>query len=260
LEQFEANSTLQRVEADIARLDANVTELAKWRQLAETDWQAWRDRVANAFKNMSQALDLKHLEEEDEQASEKFAVQQAINHLTTHFNDELSKMSEDARSVLIKFTADAGTKIHELMKNDELDQTQKARVLAEIKEELRVKALSVLRGGFASRLNNAALERKLRSAASTVESAVRQMSDIYNPGGNLNGNVIGRMLKELTVDVAQAGSDADAQAGWPSALLERTNSGSVAADRDLAERDTRLESALLAILSRRDAVKAAKAA
>lgn len=263
LEEYQGNETLERLEDDINGLDENVTQFKKWRQLAEADWEAWKNKTANAFTSVGEALDLTQLEEEDEQAAEKFAVQQALNHLSSHFSTELASMSADAHGVLTKYTAEAGVEIRQLMQNKQLSEQDKARKLAEIKEKLRLKALMVLRGGFAGRLENAALERKLQSAGSEVESAIRRMSLLYTVGHSTSPEDVNQMLLSLRSDVNDAESNAlSSNGGLPSSMMERAqqhesasavqssmeNPGAVAADRELANRDARLEKALLTML------------
>jgi hypothetical protein len=153
LEQYQDNATLARVAGDIKAADDSLRQLRTWRDAADQDKKTWRDRVTAKFEEMGHALDVEALEAEEEKAAQEFAVQQAMNHLTTHLDEDLGTMSAAARSQIAALTAEAGAKIRELMSDTTLSDEEKARRLAEIKDRLRRDALAALRGGVSGDLH-----------------------------------------------------------------------------------------------------------
>jgi len=236
LEQYQENSTLERVAGDIKSSDESLRQLRKWREVAEQDKKAWRDKVTAKFEEMGHALDVEALEEEEEKAAQAFAVQQAMNHLTTHLGEELGTMSESARLQIAALTAEAGAKIRELMNDTTLSDEEKARRLAEIKDKLRRDALRALRGGVAGDLQNSAMERKLRAAKDEVMAAVAQIAS-YNTGTGPSRNTLDRELARVVAKVREAGANIDAGGVFPSMFMQRLATATV--DANVAITDQR---------------------
>jgi hypothetical protein len=236
LEQYQENATLERVAGDIQSADESLRQLRMWREVADQDKKAWRDKVTDKFEEMGHALDVEALEAEEERAAQEFAVQQAMNHLTTHLSEELGTMSEAARLQIAALTAEAGAKIRELMNDTTLSDEEKARRLAEIKDKLRRDALRVLRGGVAGDLHNSAMERKLRAAKDEVMAAVAQITS-YNTGAGPSRDTLDRELARVVEKVREAGANIEAGGAFPSVFMQRA--ATVAVDTEIATSDQR---------------------
>jgi len=236
LEEYQDNATLARVAGDIKSADDSLRQLRTWRDAADQDKKAWRDKVTAKFEEMGHALDVETLEAEEEKAAQEFAVQQAMNHLTTHLSEELGTMSEAARLQIAALTAEAGAKIRELMNDTTLSDEEKARRLAEIKDKLRRDALRVLRGGVSGDLHNSAMERKLRAAKDEVMAAVAQITS-YNTGAGPSRDTLDRELARVVAKVRDAGANIDAGGAFPSVFMQRVATAAV--DAEVATSDQR---------------------
>jgi len=205
LEQYQEDDALRRVKTDIDALNHSVARLRVWRAKTENDNLIWRRKVQQEFESMGEALDLNKLQAEEERAAQQFAVQQAMEHLSTHLGDELGSMSDSAQSQIAKLTAVAGAEIKALMEDKELSDGEKAKRLAEIKERLRREALQVLRSGVVGDVHNAALARRLKAGEDEVLSTVAQITSL-RADTSTSKTSLDEDLARLTAEVQQAGA------------------------------------------------------
>jgi hypothetical protein len=219
LEKYQEDHVLHGISADIDAVNTSVVKLRAWREQAESDSLTWKTKVQNEFESMGEALDLTELQAEEEKAAQQFAVQQAMEHLTTHLSDELGSMSASAQSQIAKLTAVAGAEIKALMEDTALSDAEKAKRLAEIKERLRQDALQVLRSGVSGDVHNAALERRLRAGEEEVLNTVAQISSLRE-----TTDVSQKSLDDQLNNLKQRVADAGANIGddlYGSSFLER---------------------------------------
>jgi len=184
LEQYQEASELERVKRDLGGLNKDMSDVQSWRARTDSNTKQWRSDVQAEFKDMGEELQLADLELAQKQAEERWAAKEQMKLMQHELGADIGQLDEFSQKRLNAMTQAAGKAISDLMNDSTLDDAEKAKRIAAIKNQLRLDARKLVDQNGRLALLTQGTGRNLGAAVMDIENTVMRLATLQARKGD----------------------------------------------------------------------------
>jgi len=205
LEKYQDEEEMKKVIAAVNEAKAKEQAIDEWKVSTEAKQKDFHTLVVNEFSKLGEELDLSELEMAKERASEQWAIAQQQKMLEGHLGDEIHDMSALADQRLAALAAQSGKEIAELLKNEELNDAERAKAISAIKNAARMRSQKIVEQDGQLKLDQQTAERNIKIATDEVSQSMGRIATLE--GHRVSGSSVDHVMEKIKGLISQAHSN-----------------------------------------------------
>jgi len=182
LEKYQEEDAISKIRDRLAEASQREEELKVWKDDVENKTNEWRHDVQEQFKKMGHELDLTEMKMAEMKAMEDWAVNEQMRVLEDHLNMDMKDLDDKTRARLGALAKSSGQKIAALMARTDLTEEEKAKMIADIREQARQQSIHILKSQDMAELEQETAARHLDVSVKEMENAMERIAKLESHG------------------------------------------------------------------------------